>query len=39
MQLMDYVRAGYPAVIFTTAEEERALAECENIAKKNTRNP
>ena len=35
MQLMDYVRAGYPAVIFTTAEEERALAECENIAKKN----
>lgn len=35
MQLMDYVRAGYPAVIFTTAEEDRALAECETIAKRN----
>jgi len=35
MQLMDYVRAGYPAVIFTTAEEDRALAECESIAKIN----
>ncbi len=36
MELIDYVRAGYPAVILTTPEEERALAECENIAKKNS---
>lgn len=27
------IRAGYPAIVFTTAEEDRALQECENIAK------
>ena len=35
MQLIDYVRAGYPAVIFNTPEEDRALAECRNIAQTN----
>ncbi len=35
MKLMDLVRAGYPAVVYKTAEEERALAECRRIAKAN----
>jgi len=35
MELIDYVRAGYPAVVFMTPEEDRAVAECRRIASKN----
>lgn len=34
MEMESFVRAGYPAIILTTAEEDRALKECENVAKK-----
>lgn len=34
MEIESYIRAGYPAIIFTTPEEDRALEECEKIAKK-----
>ena len=34
MEMENFVRAGYPAIILTTAEEERALFECSNLAKK-----
>lgn len=33
MELKNYVMAGYPAIILTTPEEDRAIAECKNIAK------
>lgn len=32
-ELESYIRAGYPAIVFTTPEEDRALTLCENIAK------
>ena len=32
MELKDYVRAGYPAIILTTPEEDRALNECKAIS-------
>lgn len=35
MRLMDYVNAGYPAVIYNTPEEDRALAECRSVARTN----
>lgn len=33
--LKNYVMAGYPAIILTTPEEDRALRECKTIAKNN----
>ena len=33
MYIESYIRAGYPAIVFTTAEEDRALTLCANIAK------
>ena len=33
MELKNYVMAGYPAIILTTPEEDRALNECKSIAK------
>lgn len=31
-EIESYIRAGYPAVVITTAEEDRALTICKNIA-------
>lgn len=32
-ELESFIRAGYPAIIFKTAEEDRALTVCDSIAK------
>lgn len=32
-EIESYIRAGYPAIVLNTAEEDRALVLCENIAK------
>lgn len=32
-EIESFIRAGYPAIIFTTVEEDRALAACEEIAQ------
>lgn len=32
-EIESFIRAGYPAIVFTTAEEDRALTVCESIAK------
>lgn len=32
-ELESYIRAGYPAIVLTTAEEDRALAICNSIAR------
>lgn len=34
MELENFVRAGYPAIILTTPEEDRALKACSELAKK-----
>ena len=33
VRLGDYIRAGYPAIVLNTSEEERALEECYKIAE------
>ena len=33
-ELESYIRAGYPAIVLTTAEEDRALAMLKDIANK-----
>ena len=33
VRLGDYIRAGYPAIVLNTPEEERALEECYKIAE------
>lgn len=32
-EIESFIRAGYPAIVFTTAEEDRGIIVCENIAK------